>query len=353
MVAHSRAGGHQEIHAADMLAQICTEARKAALRVKTKQLRQHWLWLTITKPAEQLAERFAGPCLFNATHHGTCSPKGNPRLHGPFDNVHLDTAYAEQAGWQHSWSLHYNNNLKCWLDSEGYNDLPDKACSSLHKSLHMVMGRPYGALLEAIVATGSCVPLPIPGSMITGLKLKAYLIIESHAPSRSVTYEAAANDTINGIDDLTASMVVARNARVQKPHANTGIGYVGHFYNPGHSIPFQYHVYTPRAPTNRRNYKHHTFEPVLLGQREWPHVYPENMGTIPMPMYEAYERLPVQHTAELSFMTPPPSRDSNPHDLDTAAEASVRSEIINAHIHYPYSEAEAIIDIMNAHDTHL
>ena len=209
MVAHSRAGGHQEIHAADMLAQICTEARKAALRVKTKQLRQHWLWLTITKPAEQLAERFAGPCLFNATHHGTCSPKGNPRLHGPFDNVHLDTAYAEQAGWQHSWSLHYNNNLKCWLDSEGYNDLPDKACSSLHKSLHMVMGRPYGALLEAIVATGSCVPLPIPGSMITGLKLKAYLIIESHAPSRSVTYEAAANDTINGIDDLTASMAVA------------------------------------------------------------------------------------------------------------------------------------------------
>ena len=106
----------KKIHAADicMLAQTCTAARKAALRVRTKQLRHHWLWLTITKSAEQLAERFAGTCLFNATNHGTCSAKGNLRSQGPFGNVHLDNAYAEQAGWQHGWSLHYNKNLECW-----------------------------------------------------------------------------------------------------------------------------------------------------------------------------------------------------------------------------------------------
>ena len=84
-----------------------------------------------------------------------------------------------------------------------------------------------------------------------------------------------------------------------------------------------------------------------------PHVYPGNVGTIPMSIYETYERLPVQRTAELSFMTPPPSRDSNPHDLDTAAEAGVRSKIINTHVHYRYSEAEAILNNVYAHDTHL
>ena len=104
----------QSVHAAGMLARTCTTARKASLRVRAKQLRHHWLWLTITKPAEQLAERFAGPCLFNAVNHGTCSPKGELRSHGPFGNVHLDNAYAEQAGWQQGWSLHYNKNLKCW-----------------------------------------------------------------------------------------------------------------------------------------------------------------------------------------------------------------------------------------------
>ena len=102
----------------------------------------------------------------------------------------------------------------------------------------MGMGRSCGAILEAIVATGVWVSLPIPGSMVKGFKLKAYLMIESHALSRSLTYEAATNDTVNGIDDLTASMAVACNARVHKPHASTSIGYVGHVYNPGHSIPF-------------------------------------------------------------------------------------------------------------------
>ena len=100
------------------------------------------------------------------------------------------------------WSLHYNKNLECWCDSEGYIDLPDKACSGLHKSLHMGIERFRGALLEAIVATGTWVPLPIPGSMITGLKLKAYLMIESRAPGRSLTYEAPANNTVNGIGDF-------------------------------------------------------------------------------------------------------------------------------------------------------
>ena len=104
---------------------------KLRLGIKAKQLRHHWLWLTINKPAEHLAERFAGPCLFNATNHGTCSPKGDLRSHGPFGNVHLDNAYVEQTGWQQGWSLHYNKNLKCWWDGEGYHELPDKACSSL------------------------------------------------------------------------------------------------------------------------------------------------------------------------------------------------------------------------------
>jgi hypothetical protein len=141
-------------------------------------------------------------------NHGTCSPKGELRSHGPFGNVHLDNAYAEQAGWQQGWSLHYNKNLKCWWDIEGYSELPDVVCSSLHKSLHMGMGRSCGALLEAIVATGAWVPLPIPGSMITGLELKAYLAIKPHAPSRSLTYEAAEDTTINQIDDMTTRIVL-------------------------------------------------------------------------------------------------------------------------------------------------
>ena len=78
--------------------------------------------------------------------------------------------------------LHYNKNLKCRWDDECYDVLPDKACSSLHKALHMGMGRSCGAMLEAIVATGAWVPLPITGSMITDLELKVYLRIQSIAP---------------------------------------------------------------------------------------------------------------------------------------------------------------------------
>ena len=167
-----------------MLAQTCAAARKAALEVKTKQLRHHRLWLTITKPAEQLAQRCAGPCLFNATNHGTCSPKGELRSHGPLGNAQMDDAYSAQAGWQQGWSRHYKKNLKCWCDREGYIVLPDTAHSSLHKALHMGIGRSCVALLEAIVATGAWVPLPIPGSMITDLELREYLRIQSIAPTR-------------------------------------------------------------------------------------------------------------------------------------------------------------------------
>ena len=86
----------------------------------------------------------------------------------------------------------------------------------------MGMGRSFGALLEAIVATGAWVLLPIPGSMITDLDLQTCLEIEPHAPSRYLTYEEAIDDTTNGIDNLTASMVVAHNVRIHKP-ASTGI----------------------------------------------------------------------------------------------------------------------------------
>ena len=100
-------------------------------------------------------ERFVGPCLFNATNHGACSAKGCITSHGPFNNIHLDNAYANKAGWQRAWSLHYNKNVEDWRGWDIYDDLPDKARSSLHKTLHMGMGRSCGALLQAVVAVGA------------------------------------------------------------------------------------------------------------------------------------------------------------------------------------------------------
>ena len=218
----------------------------------------------------------------------------------------------------------------------------------------MGIGWSCGALLEAIVATGSWVSPPISGSRITVLELKAYLGIQWHSPSRSPTYEAAADSTTNAIDKLVASMVVAHNIRVHKPHTtdcvvvstvrHSGIGRGGDTYNSGLSIPFRYHVYAARAPANCRHYKHQTFQPVELAQSKCPHVYPEHIDDIPLDVFRAYERLPVQRTAELSRHAPPPSKDGNPHDIDTAAKARIRNEIINVHVLDLYSKAKSIIE---------
>ena len=204
----------------------------------------------------------------------------------------------------------------------------------------MGMGQACGALLEAIVATRAWVPLPIPGSMITDLKLKAYIMIEAHAPDSGLTYATAASTTIISIDDLTASMVTAHYVRTSRPAVaeEGGVGYTyirRSRYSPEYRVPYLYHVYAPKAPANRRNYKHRTFKPIELAQREEPHVNPAYVGVIPWHKYNAFERLPVQRTAALSFMTPPPLGDTNPHDLDTIEQAALRSEIINVHVHYP------------------
>ena len=304
----------------------------------------------MTKPAEQMAEGFVGPCLFNATNHGMHSTQGSLKSHGPFGNIHLDNAYAEQAGWPHGWSLHYNKVTECWWEEgwSGDEQLSDKTRTHLHKSLHMGMGRACGALLGAVVTSGAWVPIPIPGSMITNRSLSDYLKIEPHPPSLYLNHKGAMGDEINGIDDITASMVVAHNVRTHVPPDDAALD-----CNKGR---FEYHIYDASAPANRRNYKPGTFNPVALAQREWPHVYPEHVGTIPMAVYAAYEPLPVQRTAELHYMAPSRRTDSNPNDLDTIGEARVRSQIIKEHVTYPYLKAETLIDSVSSHnpaDRHL
>ena len=118
-------------------------------------------------------------------------------------------------------------------------------------------------------------------------------------------------------------------------------------YNPGQRAPFRYHVYAPKAPATRRHYKPQTFQAVTLGQREWPYVYPKHIGTIPLAVYGAYERLPMQRTAELSRLALPPSKDGNPHAFDTATEARIRNKIINTYVQYSPFEAEAVVDNVN------
>ena len=65
-------------------------------------------------------------------------------------------------------------------------------------------------------------------------------------------------------------------------------------------------------------------------------------------VYRAYECLPVQRTAELSHLAPPPSKDGNPHDIDTATEACIRNKIINAYVQYSSFEAEDVVDNVDA-----
>ena len=43
-------------HGRDLLAQMYRLARTKVLGTKIKRLRQHWVWLTLIKPADQLAE---------------------------------------------------------------------------------------------------------------------------------------------------------------------------------------------------------------------------------------------------------------------------------------------------------
>ena len=169
-------------HGRDMLAQTCTVARTKALGTRMQRHRQHWLWLTLTKPADQLAEGSFGPCLFNATNHGKSSIQGSLKSHGPFGNVHVDNAYAAQAGWPQGWSLHYSKVVECWRDHVADPPLTHKDQSYLHKALHMGTGRCCGELLQAIVMTGAWVPLPIPGSMITDLSLREYVAISELQP---------------------------------------------------------------------------------------------------------------------------------------------------------------------------
>ena len=88
---------------------------------------------------------------------------------------------------------------------------------------------------------------------------------------------------------------------------------------------------------------------MLLGQREWPHVYPASIGVIPMHVYHCYELMPTQRTAAINFMEPPAWTDGNPNDSDSPASAELRSEIINTYIHYPYDEALRLVDKVRAH----
>ena len=128
---------------------------------------------------------------------------------------------------------------------------------------------------------------------------------------------------------------------------HSSIGYGGETYNPGLNIPFRYHGYAARAPANRRHCKHQTFQPLALAEGEWPHVYPKHIGAIPLAVYRAYERLPVQRTAELSRLAVPPSKDGNPHDIDTATEARIRNKIINAYVQCSSFQAKAMVDNVN------
>ena len=94
----------------------------------------------------------------------------------------------------------------------------------------------------------------------------------------------------------------------------------------------------------------------MLVQRQWPHIYPKHVGTIPMYMYGAYERLSVQRTTKLNYMTPPRRKDGNSDDLDSPPEAHVRGQIMKERVHYPYFKALALIDNVNTHnlaDRHL
>ena len=115
--------------------------------------------------------------------------------------------------------------------------------------------------------------------MATYLPLWGYVDIPPHAPSLYLTHEEALDGTSSRIDDTAASMVVAHHVRTHKSD-NTIISSTS--CNLGQNVPYSYHVCEARALANRRSYKHHTFRPVDLAQREWPHVYPKHVGTTPI-----------------------------------------------------------------------
>ena len=333
-------------HGRDLLARTCKLARAKALGTRIRRLRHHYLWLTLTKPADQLAEGVSGPCLFNATNHGRASIQGKLRSHGPFANIHLDNAYATRAGWAHGWSLHYNKINECWHEEVIVLGHPGQhvadpnriRLSHLHKALHMGTGRACGALLQAIVESGALVPLPIPGSMITEFDLHKYVTMDPLQPGRgpsrrcSLTYEQAGASTIAAIDDITACMVVTDLARNDAPG-----------YTLGQQTPYEYQVFSDNEPATRRSYTRLGAEPVLLGQMAWPHVYPSNVGVLPLHMYDRFQLMPRQRTSALTNEAPPAWIDANPDDSDNCAEARIREQLIKEHIHYPYDEALNIV----------
>jgi hypothetical protein len=85
---------------------------------------------------------------------------------------------------------------------------------------------------------------------------------------------------------------------------------------------------------------------VLLGQREWPHIYPANIGIITMRVYHCYELMPAQRTAAINNIETP--EWPSPDDSDSPADAELRSNIINTYVHYPYDEALRIVDEVRA-----
>ena len=193
-------------------------------------------------------------------------------------------------------------------------------------------------------------PLPIPGSMLTDLPLREYIAIGELQPrggygpptQHSLTYEDAGVSVIIGVDDITASMMVAYYVRTGHDDGTN--------YNLGRSKPYQFPIFVSNKPATRRAYKQHSANPVPLNQSEWPHVYPSSIGVIPMHVYKSYELMPTQRTAALNPMEPPAWADSNPNDSDSPIIAQVRHHIINTYIHYPYNEALCLVDKVRTHN---
>ena len=51
----------------------------------------------------------------------------------------------------------------------------------------------------------------------------------------------------------------------------------------------------------------------------WPHIYPANIGMIPMRVYRCYELMPAQRTVAINNIVPPDWAD--PDDSDSPADA--------------------------------
>jgi hypothetical protein len=176
--------------------------------------------------------------------------------------------------------------------------------------------------------------------MITDVNLRDYVAMEALHPRRelprhfSFTYEQANASSISSIDDITSSMMVTYYARID------GLG-----YTLGQQTPYQYHIFASNEPATRRSYKQPNAHPMQLSQTDWPHVYPKNIGIIPMRVYNRFELMPRQRTAALTFEEPPAWVDPNPDDSDDDTEARIRALLIKGYIHYPHSEALSIVII--------